>query len=142
MPKIEEPKTFLLDALRRGSKRAKLSRKRQVRTLAASDAKRAIIFARQLKVVGRGPRGQIGSEFIEGLTQETRLARSTIYRDIARADALGIAGLRRIEGTSLDRCDELDALVKLPAEKRAPLIERAAAGEQVSAISKPKKGRR
>jgi ParB family chromosome partitioning protein len=55
-----------------------------------------------------------------------------VQRDAARGAALG-EDLDRIAGTSLDKGSELDALVGLSPEQRAPLIERAVAGENVSA---------
>jgi hypothetical protein len=41
--------------------------------------------------------------------------------------------LNKIKGTSLDKGNELDALAALPKEKREELVERAAAGENVTA---------
>lgn len=55
-----------------------------------------------------------------------------INRQIARAEALG-PDLKVIAGTSLDKGVELDALAKLSASQRAPIIAAAAAGQQVSA---------
>ena len=52
----------------------------------------------------------------------------------ARAEALG-EDLDEIAGTSLDKGVELDALKELPQEERKELIQRAKAGEQVSARS-------
>jgi hypothetical protein len=40
--------------------------------------------------------------------------------------------LNKIKGTSLDKGNELDALAALPKEKREELVERAAAGENVT----------
>lgn len=56
----------------------------------------------------------------------------TINRHIARAEALG-DDLPRVQGTSLDKGVELDALARLPEPERKELIERANAGETVSA---------
>lgn len=56
----------------------------------------------------------------------------SVQRHIARAEALG-DDLPRVTGTSLDKGVELDALAKLPEADRAELIERAQAGEKVSA---------
>lgn len=56
----------------------------------------------------------------------------SVQRHIARAEALG-DDLPRVIGTSLDKGVELDALAKLPEADRAELIERAQAGEKVSA---------
>ncbi|MGS1076669.1 ParB N-terminal domain-containing protein [Pseudoxanthomonas beigongshangi] len=51
---------------------------------------------------------------------------------LARAEALG-SDLHAVVGTSLDKGVELDALKELSPEERRELIERAKAGEQVSA---------
>ena len=59
-------------------------------------------------------------------------SKSQINRHIARAEALG-DDLDKVAGTSLDKGVELDALKAMPPEVRAPLIERAQAGEKVSA---------
>jgi hypothetical protein len=57
-----------------------------------------------------------------------------------RADPLGAldgaATLEAIATTSLDKPGELDALAALPEPDRAPQVEKAAAGENVSAVSK------
>lgn len=44
-----------------------------------------------------------------------------------------IPNVADVVGTSLDKGNELDALAKLPAERQAELIEKAKAGERVSA---------
>lgn len=59
-------------------------------------------------------------------------AKRTINQHLARAEALG-DDLDKVTGTSLDKGVEMDALAALPPEQRAPLIERAQAGEKVSA---------
>lgn len=46
--------------------------------------------------------------------------------------------LHDVVGTSLDNVRDLDALAKMPAEERKPLIERAKAGERVRAMKEPK----
>lgn len=51
---------------------------------------------------------------------------------LSRAEALG-DDLHAVAGTSLDKGVELDALKTLPAPERKQLIERARAGEKVSA---------
>lgn len=60
------------------------------------------------------------------------LTKQAINQHLARAEALG-DDLPRVAGTSLDKGVELDALAKLPLPERAELIERAQAGEAVSA---------
>lgn len=59
-----------------------------------------------------------------------------IQRNVARAEAIG-DDLLRLTGTSLDKGVELDALAKLPEPERKELIERAAAGEAVTARPVP-----
>jgi len=55
-----------------------------------------------------------------------------VQRIVERA-SLGADDLTRIAGTSLDSGTEIDQLLKLPPDERARLIDRAAAGESVSA---------
>ncbi len=55
-----------------------------------------------------------------------------VNRHLARAEAIG-EDLERVTGTSLDKGVELDALAKLPELERKELIDKAEAGEQVSA---------
>ena len=63
------------------------------------------------------------------MTGESKRA---INLNLARAEAIG-DDLERVTGTSLDKGVELDALAKLPEPERKELIDRAEAGEQVSA---------
>lgn len=60
-------------------------------------------------------------------------SKRAINQHLARADAIGDEGLTKIAGTSLDKGVEMDALARLPEPERAELIERAQAGECVSA---------
>ena len=60
------------------------------------------------------------------------MTKRAINQHLARAEALG-DDLDKVAGTSLDEGVELDALAKLPEADRAELIERAQAGEKVSA---------
>ena len=80
--------------------------------------------------------------FVKGEPKEKAFAASTaaaagmtkqaINQHLARAEALG-DDLQRITGTSLDKGVEMDALKALPEPERKELIDRAAAGEKVSA---------
>lgn len=63
-------------------------------------------------------------------------SKRSINQHLARAEALG-DDLDRTAGTCLDKGVELDALARMPAPERAELIERAVAGEQVSARQAP-----
>lgn len=71
--------------------------------------------------------------FAASTAESTGMTKQAINRHIARADALGDEALTKVTNTSLDSGVELDALAKMPAPERSELIERAAAGEQVSA---------
>ena len=57
----------------------------------------------------------------------------SIQRSISNANTLGLDALAKVTNTSLDSGVELDALAKLPEPEREALIERAVAGEKVSA---------
>lgn len=58
--------------------------------------------------------------------------------DISRAEALGEETLKDVQGTSLDKGVELDALSKLPQEERQEIVNDAKAGKPVSARSSVK----
>lgn len=64
-------------------------------------------------------------------------SKRAINQHLARADALG-DDLERITGTSLDKGVEMDALKAMPEPERKELIDRAAAGEKVSARAQQK----
>lgn len=72
------------------------------------------------------------SAFSEATAEATGRSRRSVQIDAARGEALGDA-LADIAGTSLDKGVELDALAKLPADDRKQIIQRAVAGEDVSA---------
>lgn len=78
----------------------------------------------------KGPQHQ--KEFAASTAEVTGESKATINRQLAVADALG-DDLGKVEGTSLDKGVELQALAKLPEQDRKDLIDRAAAGEKVSA---------
>lgn len=71
-------------------------------------------------------------QFAADTAQAANMTKRDINRHLSRADALG-DDLQKVEGTSLDKGVELDALKAMPPEVRAPLIARAQAGEPVSA---------
>ncbi|MFA4974930.1 MAG: ParB N-terminal domain-containing protein [bacterium] len=70
--------------------------------------------------------------FVESTAEATGKHASTVSRAAARGEALG-SDIDAVVGTSLDKGVELDALAKMAPEERAPIIERAKAGEKVSA---------
>jgi hypothetical protein len=71
--------------------------------------------------------------FAASTAEATGMTKRAINQQLARADAIGDEALTKVTNTSLDSGVELDALAKMPAPERTELIERAAAGEQVSA---------
>jgi len=72
--------------------------------------------------------------FSEQTAKLTGCSKRTVERAIARAAEIGARQLRTVAHTSLDKEPELTALPKLSAADRKFLIERAAAGEKVSAV--------
>lgn len=76
--------------------------------------------------------GRGNKQFAAEIAEVTGASKVDMNRKIRRARDLG-QDIHRIVGTSLDKGVEMDALLKLPKPERAELIERAAAGEQVSA---------
>lgn len=63
------------------------------------------------------------------------MSKPSINQHLARAESLG-DDLEEIAGTSLDKGVELDALAKMPEPERRELIDKAKAGEQVTARKK------
>ena len=87
-------------------------------------------------VIGYGKPPPQTKSFAAETAAVTGMTKQAINRHIARADALG-DDIDRLVGTSLDKGVELDALMKLPEPERKELIERAAAGEVVTARAAP-----
>ncbi|WP_299313516.1 ParB N-terminal domain-containing protein [uncultured Halomonas sp.] len=81
---------------------------------------------------GRKAGPQHERQFASDTAERTGQSKKDINRHVSRAEALG-DDLEAVTGTSLDKGVELDALKKLAPEERKPLIERAQAGEAVSA---------
>jgi ParB family chromosome partitioning protein len=113
-------------------------------------AQRAKMIARRKKVYEethpetkhggdrRSSSGQAGhlnkaDRFTADTARKNRKSERSIRRDAMRGEALG-DDLDKIAGTSLDHGTELDALAKMTPEQRAPIVERAAAGEEISAV--------
>ena len=88
---------------------------------------------------------KLADAFTESTAAITGDSVRKIQRDVHRGEALGEAALAKVARTSLDKGEELDALAKLKKEapeKCEALIERAAAGEKVSAKLAVKQTRR
>jgi N6-adenosine-specific RNA methylase IME4 len=75
--------------------------------------------------------------FIDYTATKTGKGRSTVARDVTRGK--NIPRIGEIFGMSLDSWDELDALAKLPVERQEAIIDKAKAGEKVSAKNEAKK---
>jgi hypothetical protein len=71
--------------------------------------------------------------FAASTARATGKNKRTVERAAARGKAIGVDNLGKIANTSLDKHNELDALAAAPPTEQADLIERAAAGEQVTA---------
>jgi len=86
--------------------------------------------------VGRGGKkedAKLASSFVKDTAAKTGKGKRGIARDAQRGAQLAdIAD--KIVGTSLDKGQELDALGKLPPGQRNDLVERAARGENVTAL--------
>jgi ParB family chromosome partitioning protein len=81
---------------------------------------------------GKKAKGTKLGSFASATAKATGESKTKIKRDAKRAKELGDR-LNRINGTSLDKGVEMDALAKLPEEEQEALVVRAAAGEIVSA---------
>jgi N6-adenosine-specific RNA methylase IME4 len=91
------------------------------------------------KVAGGKARQGTASDnlsFAESTAKATGKNRRSVERDAARGD---LDGIGEAIGTSLDKGEELDHLIKLPAHRRDALIARAKGGEKVSAKVEAKK---
>ncbi|WP_349573091.1 ParB/RepB/Spo0J family partition protein [Azotobacter salinestris] len=82
------------------------------------------------------PGGQQKVGFAADTAESTGQTKQSINQHVARAEALG-DDLLEVAGTSLDKGVELDALKAMPAPERKELIEKAKAGEKVSARKQP-----
>ncbi|MDW7748167.1 hypothetical protein [Halomonas sp.] len=80
--------------------------------------------------------GRGHKQFATETAERTGQTKQSINQHVSRAEALG-DDLDAVTGTSLDKGVELDALKAMPPEERAPLIERARAGEPVTARKPP-----
>ena len=111
------------------AERALFTRRRKDIYLALHPETRAGVAGAERK--HRGANDKLS--FAENTAAQTGVDRRTIERDAARGEALGDAVLTDVRGTCLDQGVELDALKDMPEAERAPLVERAKAGEKVTA---------
>ena len=111
------------------AERALFTRRRKDIYLAIHPETRAGVAGAETK--HRGANDKLS--FAENTAAQTGVDRRTIERDAARGESLGDTVLADVRGTSLDQGVELDALKDMPEAERAPLVERAKAGEKVTA---------
>ena len=76
------------------------------------------------------------TRFSKETAAKTGRSESSVQKDARRGEVLG-DDLNDIAGTSLDKGVELDALVKMAPLARREIIDRAKAGEKVSAVPPP-----
>jgi N6-adenosine-specific RNA methylase IME4 len=88
----------------------------------------------------RKPGDEKRSNSAVAVANETGRSASAIERDMRRTR--NISNISSVIGTSLDAGTELDALASLPEDKQRELIEKAKAGEKVSARTELKKHQR
>lgn len=94
---------------------------------------------RQLGDLIKPPQTDDAERFTKATSKAVGASERSIQRDATRGETLGEETLVRVVDTSLDNGEELDALAKIAPERRSTLIERAAAGEKVSARIEAKK---
>ncbi len=85
---------------------------------------------------GRKAGPQHEKQFAADTAEATGQSKQDINRHVSRAEALG-DDLLEVAGTSLDKGVELDALKAMPVPERKELIQKAKAGEKVSARKAP-----
>ena len=86
---------------------------------------------------GRGAKSQNATEqppaFIDAHAKQTNRHRATIAREISEAEKIGDDVMKRIVGTPLDKKREITALAGMDERERQEIVNRAVAGEKVSA---------
>ena len=108
----------------------------------AAVARRKAIYEKLHRETKHGAVGK-GRELPKGTAKADRFSAATaaatgrseraVQLDAQRGEVLGRDVLAKVAHTSLDKGAELDALAKLPAAERQALVDRAAAGEVVTA---------
>jgi ParB-like chromosome segregation protein Spo0J/N6-adenosine-specific RNA methylase IME4 len=99
--------------------------------------------AKNAKAESAKPQNAAKHTYTEDAAVKTGKSRDTVERAVKRGN--DIPDVAELSGTSLDKGDELDAVAKLgevAPDRQADLIDRAKAGEKVSAKMELKKVRR
>jgi hypothetical protein len=71
--------------------------------------------------------------FIDAHAKQTGRHRATIAREMSEAEKIGDDVMKKIVGTSLDKQSEITALAAMDEHERQAIVDRAVAGEKVSA---------
>jgi hypothetical protein len=86
---------------------------------------------------GRSAKSQNATEqpptFIDAHAKQTGRHRATVARELSEAEKIGDAAMKKIVGTSLDKQSEITALAAMDEPERQEIVDRAVAGEKVSA---------
>jgi hypothetical protein len=77
--------------------------------------------------------------FIDAHAKQTGQHRATIAREISEAEKIGDATMKKIVDTSLDKQGEITALAAMDEHERQEIVDRAVAGEKVSAAKAQRK---
>jgi hypothetical protein len=90
----------------------------------------------------KGAKSQNATEqppaFIDVQAKQTGRHRATIARELSEARKIGDAAMKKIVGTSLDKQSEITALAAMDEHERQEIVDRAVAGEKVSAAKLPR----
>lgn len=130
---IEIDENLCRSELTAAQRASKIKRRKQIwETLHPAETEVEKVFPPQSYAGQLGGARPQRKEFAAETAAVTGQTKQSINQHIARADALG-DDINRVVGTSLDKGVELDALKAMPEPERKELIDRAAAGEQVSA---------
>jgi ParB-like chromosome segregation protein Spo0J len=91
---------------------------------------------------GKGAKSQNATKqtlaFIDVHAKQTDRHRATIAREISEAAKIGDEVMKKIVGTSLDKQSEITALAAMDEQERQEIVDRAVAGEKVSAAKYPR----
>jgi ParB-like nuclease domain len=89
---------------------------------------------RPSKTVPKAGKVSKPERFTKAHAKRTGRSEAAVQQDVAEATALGDDVMKKIVGTSLDTPSEITALAAMDEQERAQIIERAVAGETVSAV--------
>jgi ParB-like nuclease domain len=89
---------------------------------------------RPSKTVPKAGKVSKPERFTKAHAKRTGRSEAAVQQDVAEATVLGDDVMKKIVGTSLDKPSEITALAAMDEQERQQIIERAVAGETVSAL--------